>query len=148
MKRAAYVVGALACLLVAPQFAHARDDKYILPIEAALQSSMPAEKPDGAVKCFFAGQETPRVITAIGSGTTHRKARTNRSIDGKACNEAFLLALADLRKRAKQLGANAVINIVSYYKKTELANGAEFECHAGAAAHVMLRSEFAKITDP
>jgi hypothetical protein len=56
MKRAAYVVGALACLLVAPQFTHARDDKYILPIEAALQSSVPAEKSDGAVKFSSPGR--------------------------------------------------------------------------------------------
>ena len=44
-------------------------------------------------------------------------------------------------------GANAVINIASYYKKNELQSLSEFECHAGAAAHVMLRGEFVKIAD-
>jgi hypothetical protein len=148
MKQAARAAIALAWWLVTTQPAHARNDKYILAIEPALQSSAaPPEKSDGAVKFFFTGQETPQVITTIGSGTTHQRARTNPSIDGKACNAAFLLALADLQKRAKQLGANAVTNIASYYKKNQLANGGDFECHAGAAAHVMLRGEFVKIAD-
>jgi hypothetical protein len=40
-----------------------------------------------------------------------------------------------------------VINIASYYKINELQNPSEFEGHAGAAAHVMLRGEFVKIAD-
>jgi hypothetical protein len=147
MKQAVYVAIALTLLIVGAHAAHARNDKYILPIEVALQSSASREGPEGAVKFFFARQETPQVISTLGSGTTHQRARTNPSIDGRACNAAFLLALADLQKRARQLGANAVINIASYYKKTELANVTEFECHAGAAAHVMLRGEFVNIGD-
>ena len=46
------------------------------------------------------------------------------------------LALAEAeaasKEAAKQAGANAVINIVSYYKKNENKSASQYECHAGA----------------
>lgn len=147
MKQAAHALVALALSLLLTQPAEARDDKYILSIDDALRSGTPREKSDGAVKFFFAKQEAPPITARFGIETTHQRTRTNPSIDEKACHSAFLSALSALQKRAKQVGVNAVINIASYYKKNELANATEFECHAGAAAHVMLRGEFVKIAD-
>jgi hypothetical protein len=45
------------------------------------------------------------------------------------------------------LGANAVVNIASYYKNDTLSSATEFECHAGVSAHVMLKGDLAKIAD-
>jgi len=60
----------------------------------------------------------------------------------------FLSAMIQLEKRAKQLGANAVVNIVSYYQKNIMSSPTEFECHAGAImAGVALRGEFVKIAE-
>ena len=54
--------------------------------------------------------------------------------------------MTQLDKRAKQLGANAVVNIVSYYQKNVMSSPTEFECHAGnIIAGVALRGEFVKI---
>jgi hypothetical protein len=39
------------------------------------------------------------------------------------------------------------VNIASFYKKHEMSSATEFECHVGAAAHVMLRGELVKIPD-
>jgi uncharacterized protein YbjQ (UPF0145 family) len=56
--------------------------------------------------------------------------------------------MIQLEKRAKQLGANAVVNIVSYYRKDVMSSPTEFECHAGTViAGVALRGEFVKIID-
>jgi uncharacterized protein YbjQ (UPF0145 family) len=53
-----------------------------------------------------------------------------------------------LQKRAKQLSANAVVNIISYYKKVPMSSTTEFECHAGAIiAGVALKGDFVKIAD-
>jgi hypothetical protein len=123
----------------------ARDDKYVLPIDAAVQSTAPRANPDGSVKFFFNKQETPQILARLGSAITHQRSRTHRSVDVKACQAAFLYALVALQKHATQLGANAVVNIASYYKNNELPSATDFECHAGAAAHVMLRGEFVKI---
>ena len=124
--------------------AQARNDKYLLPIKAALESTEAREKPDGSVRFFFGKQPTPAIVTNLGNVTPHGRASTRRTDDVKACNAAFLAALVDFQKRAKMAGADG-INIVSYYKNVEMASPTEFECHAGAAAHAVLRGDLVKI---
>ena len=133
--------------LIAPRLALARNDKYLLPIKAALESTEAREKPDGSVRFFFGKQSPPPIVTKLATVTPHGKASTRRTDDMKACNAAFLAALVDFQKHAKKAGANAVVNIVSYYKNVEMASPTEFECHAGAAAHAILRGDVVKIAD-
>lgn len=147
MKRMACSMIFLSLALCVVCAAHARDDKYILPIAAALQSTEAREKPDGSVKFFFGKQSTPAVVTNMGNVRPHGKVNTHRADDVKACNAAFLTALVDFQKRAKKAGANAVVNIISYYKNVEMTSATEFECHAGAAAHAILRGDLVKIAE-
>ena len=47
-----------------------------------------------------------------------------------------------------KMGANAVVNIVSYYQKTKMASATEFECHVGIViATVWLKGDSVKIAD-
>jgi hypothetical protein len=140
-------VMALVLFFATAQAADARDDKYMLPIKAALESTEARAKPDGSVKFFFGKEAAPQVVSKLGQVTFHGKANTRRSDDVKACNAAFLAALVDFEKRAKKVGANAVVNIISYYKNVEMSSPTEFECHAGAAAHAILRGDLVKIAD-
>lgn len=128
--------------------AQARNDKYMLPIKAAQESTEAREKPDGSVQFFFGKQTSLKVVTSMASAVPHGKASARGKDDVKACNAAFQAALVDFQKRAKRAGANAVVNIVSYYKNVEVASASEFECHAGAAAHVILRGDLVKIAEP
>jgi len=112
-----------------------------------LQSKDAPEIPNGSVKFFFGKQEPPEIISRLGSYSTHQRSTTRPSEDARACNVAFLKALVFLQKRAQQAGANAFVNIASYYKSDTLSSATEFECHAGVAAHVMLRGELVKIAD-
>lgn len=48
-----------------------------------------------------------------------------------SCKRAALSALLSLQDRAKQLGGNAVVNIVSYYKKVPYSSPTDYECHDG-----------------
>src|SRR5262245_12583341 len=139
-------VGALFVLLTAWP-ANARNDKYVLPISIALQSKDAMENPDGSVKFFFGNQATPAIAAKLGSGSTHQRSSTRPSDDARSCNVAFLKALVALQKNAQQLGANAVVNIASFYKNNTLSSATEFECHAGVSAHVMLKGDFVKIAD-
>lgn len=128
--------------------AEARDTKYLLPIAAALEIKDAKARLDGSVKFFFGDQQTPNVLVKLGTDVTNLKTNAVGKSDEKACNWVFLSAMIALEKRAKQLGANAVINIVSYYKKEVMSSTTEFECHAGAViAGVALRGEFVKIAD-
>ena len=121
----------------------ARDDKHVLSINAVLQSGDAKNQPDGSVKFFFADQKTPAILKRLVDDSTHQKVSTRRERDESSCKAAFLEALVALQKRANKLGANAVVNIVSFYNLTRSAS--EFECHAGAAAHVMLKGDFVQI---
>jgi len=147
ITHAVAMTGALILSVLVATRAYARDDKYILPIKAALDAAEPRQKTDGSVKFFFGKESTPPIASNLGSVKPHGKARTRRSDDIEACNVAFLAALMDFQQRAKKAGANAVVNIVSYYKNIEMASATEFECHAGAAAHAILRGDLIKLAD-
>ena len=142
---AAFIVGSL---LAAVCPTDARDTKYLLPIETALAVKDAQDKLDGSVKFFFGNQPTPPILTKLGTDVSNRKTNAFGKSDEKACNWAFLSAMVALEKRAQQLGANAVVNIVSYYKKDVMTSATEFECHAGALiAGVALKGDFVKIAD-
>ncbi len=137
---------ALTMSLVWP--AQARDTKYLLPIAAALEVQDAKNRLDGSVKFYFGNQETPKVLAKLSTDVTNLKTNAVGKSDEKACNWVFLSAMIQLEKRAKQLGANAVVNIVSYYRKEVMSSPTEFECHAGATiAGVALRGDFVKIAD-
>ena len=128
--------------------ANARDTKYLLPIAAGLEVKDAKDKLDGSIKFFFGNQGTPAVLTKLGTDVTNQKTSSVGKSDEKACNWVFLSAMIQLDKRAKQLGANAVVNIVSYYQKNVMSSPTEFECHAGAViAGVALKGDFVKIAE-
>jgi uncharacterized protein YbjQ (UPF0145 family) len=127
---------------------HARDTRHLLPIAAAMETKDAQDKLDGSVKFFFGDQAAPQILTKLGSDVANRKTNAFGKSDEKACNWAFLSAVVALEKRAQQLGANAVINVVSYYNRKVMSSGTEFECHAGAIiAGVVLKGDFVKIVD-
>jgi uncharacterized protein YbjQ (UPF0145 family) len=128
--------------------AHARDTRHLLPIAVAMEVKDAQDKLDGSVKFYFGDQPSPQVLTNLGSDVSNRKTNAFGKSDEKACNWAFLSAMVALEKRAQQLSANAVINIVSYYNKKVMSSATEFECHAGAIiAGVALKGDFVKIAD-
>jgi uncharacterized protein YbjQ (UPF0145 family) len=148
MKNLTVSIAVLIVLLAAIGTAHARDTKNILPIAAAMATKDANERLEGSVKFFFGSQEYPKVVAKLGSDVSNRKTNAFGKSDETACNWAFLSAMIALERRAKQLGANAVVNIVSYYRKVEMSSTTDFECHAGAViAGVALKGEFVKIAD-
>jgi uncharacterized protein YbjQ (UPF0145 family) len=51
-----------------------------------------------------------------------------------------------LQQEAREMGANAVINIVSNYKNAETSSETQFECHDGALmSGVALKGEYVKL---
>ena len=140
------IAAGLAVSVAVPAFA--RDTKYLLPIAPALEAKDAKEKLDGSVKFYFGDQQTPNVLTKLGTDVTNQKTNAFGKSDERACNWVFLSAMIQLDKRAKQLGANAVVNIVSYYQKNAMSSPTEFECHAGTViAGVALRGDFVKIAE-
>ena len=148
MKKFAVLTLGLTLTLLSTWQAEARDTKHLLPIAAALAVKDAEAKLDGSVKFYFGNQETPNILAKLGSDVSNRKTNAFGKSDEQACNWAFLSAMVALEQRAKQLGANAVVNIVSYYKKNVMSSTTDFECHAGTIiAGVALKGEFVKIGD-
>jgi uncharacterized protein YbjQ (UPF0145 family) len=88
-------------------------------------------------------------LTRFGTYAVTPRSSAAGMSDEKACYGAFQWTLVNLENRAQRLGANAVVNIVSFYKKNEMSSAIEFECHVGnVIASVFLRGDFVRIAEP
>jgi uncharacterized protein YbjQ (UPF0145 family) len=124
----------------------AADEKVMLPVEAAFAQQGTRENVDGSVKFFFGKQKTPKLLQKLGSDSNARKANAFGKSKETSCNTAFLSAMIGLEKRAHELGANAVVNIVSNYNHQEMSSETEFECHVGAImSGVAFKADFVKV---
>ncbi len=140
------VLAAIATGALASAPASARDTKYLLPIQDVLDMPEAKEKLDGSVRFFFAGQRTPKVLETKGSDVSNRKTNGVGKSDEEACRWAALSALLSFQDKAKTMDANAVVNLVSYYKKNEMASADQYECHAGAVVvGVALKGDYARV---
>lgn len=124
----------------------ARDTTIHLPLAAIETMPQARGKLDGSVKFFLAGQTTPTVVERLNTLVANRKTNGFGTSDQDGCRWAALSALIALQDKAKAQGANAVVDIVSYYKKNEVKSSTDYECHAGAVVvGVALKGTLAKI---
>ena len=147
MKKTIYLILALI-FVSASVTAQARDTKLMLPITTAIESPQAKEKLDDSIKFYFGEKKTPKVLNKLGSDTTNLKTNAFNKTDEVACNWVFLSAMLSLQKHAREVGANAIVNIVSYHDKVEVSSETEFECHSGALmAGVSFKADFVKIAE-
>jgi uncharacterized protein YbjQ (UPF0145 family) len=126
--------------------AQARDTKLMMPLAAAMADNDAQGRLGDSVKFYFGSQKTPQVLQKLSTDQTSQKTNSVGKSAEKACNWAFLSAMLRLQARAQELGANAVVNIVSNYKNVEMSSETEFECHDGAMmTGVALKGDFVKI---
>nr|WP_298123991.1 excinuclease ATPase subunit [uncultured Pseudoxanthomonas sp.] len=129
MKR--LLTATLLTLLAVPQ-AFAADTRLELPLRELIDSPQAkAAGIDGSVRFFLAGEKTPAVVTRMGEDVTNKKTNGVGKSDVESCNWVALSALKALQEGAKDRGANAVINITSYFKKNEFRSATNYECYAG-----------------
>ena len=134
-----------ALLTIAPAQAN---DIFMLPIDKALAMQDVSTRLDGTVKFYFGDTSHPAVLHNFGDFVSNRKTNGFAKSDMGACSWAFLSALLEFEKRAHALGANAVINIHSYYKKEDVSNNTEIPCYKGfIVAGLALRGDFVTVAD-
>jgi len=144
MKRLILIAAMAAAASSVP--AQARDNKMMMPLAAAMAANDAQTRLGDTVKFYFGGQKTPAIATRLGVDKTSQKTNSFGKSAETACNWAFLSAMLRLQARAKELGADAVVNIVSNYKNEEMSSETEFECHDGAMmSGVALKGEFVKL---
>ena len=128
--------------------AHGRNVALLVPIADAMAATDVSDRPTGTVKFFIATQNSPEILKKLGRYLAAPRTGAAGWFDQRACHEAFLWTLVDLEKRAQRAGASAVVNIVSYYRKKEMASTIEFECHVGnVVVTVWLKRDSVKIAE-
>lgn len=137
------ILGAIAAFPV-----QASDNIYMMPIAAAMADNNAEGRLGDTVKFYFGNQATPKVLKKLSSDTTSHKTNAFGKSKEKVCNWVFLTDMLALQKRAQELGANAVINIVSNYNNIENSSATEFECHVGGImGGAAFKADFVKIAD-
>lgn len=125
----------------------ARDTRHQFPIADVLGNPEWASQLEG-VKFYFGEQSHPAVVRSFGEDRTNKKTNAFNKTDEEACRWVMLSALKQLKARADQLGANAVINIISNYKNNQKSSETEYTCGAGGLmAGVALIGQFVVIEE-
>ncbi|MHA3049772.1 excinuclease [Acinetobacter sp. ANC 4641] len=124
--------------------AHAADDVYNLNFNQAVQSAIADGTLDGSVKFYLMGTRSGGQVLKKGV-VTNKKTNAFMKSAEESCDWVLRSALIQLQTAAKQSGANAVTNIVSYYKSNQTRSTTTYECHKGTAmAGVALKGDLAK----
>jgi len=145
MKHCLIVLFAALVIIGLPQQTFSRDDRLMFPISDALSTAAAQNRLQG-IDFYFGDQKHPQVLEDLGEFSTNKKTNAFAKSDKKACEWVFLSALLQLQERARNLNANAVINIKSNYKYREFASETEFECGAGhIMAGVALKGRIVKL---
>ncbi len=126
--------------------AQARDTVLHIPLADVLAMPEAQQKLSGKVKFFLAGSNAPKVLQTLGGDTTNQKTNGVGKSDEFGCKWVILSGLIAFEKKALAQGANAVVDIVSYYKKNETKSAETIECHAGAVIiGAAMKASYAKI---
>ncbi|MEW6759268.1 MAG: excinuclease ATPase subunit [Pseudomonadota bacterium] len=145
MKKLALSIAITAAAIAAVAPAQARDNKMMISIENAMNDNDAQNRLGDSVKFYFGKQKTPAIAKKLSTDQTSQKTNSFGKTPEKACNWAFLSAMLRLQARAKELGADGVVNIVSNYKNVENSSETEFECHDGTMmTGVALKGDFVK----
>lgn len=148
MSRTNFAIAA-AMLLSASAIAHARDTAVEQSFAELLASpEAKAAGIDGSVRFYLAGQSHPRVLKTLGGDRSNKKTNAANKSDQAACAHAALSVLRAFQDKAKSLGANAVVDMVSLSNSGEIKSPANYSCRAGSIiAGVAMKGSYAKIAN-
>ncbi|HSV36408.1 MAG TPA: hypothetical protein VLI46_12675 [Ramlibacter sp.] len=139
-------VGIVVITLACAGPALARNDKLMMPIDAALRGNAGPHAISRDVRLGF-GRASADGLEVVNPHIEVRgvadpfgdpgQVRRERRSDAQVCVDAFRKALGELQRRAMSSGAGAVVGIVSNYNKVEMDSRDVYECHAGYSRAVV-----------
>ncbi|MFD2640612.1 hypothetical protein [Pseudomonas japonica] len=147
MRLKTWTATAALMLCALPGLSQARDTALYLPFEKVVQQMYNEGKLDKSLKFYLAGVQPKGKVSVVTPGvSTNKKTNAFNKSDEEACEWALQGALLTLQEAAKRVNANAVTNIVSYYKKNERKDATTYECHAGAfIGGVALKGDLSRV---
>ncbi len=131
--------GALAMLA---QAAHAGTEVKTYPIQPVLQSQQFAP----GVALYFGDQPHPAVVTQLGEVTKSSHPPRKTATEVEICNATLADALRQLTNAAHDRGANAVINIKTWFHSTVSKDANNYTCGvSGVSAALRVSGELVTI---
>lgn len=95
------------------------------------------------VEFYWGDADHPAIAEDMGMRSTSQRTRAMGREEDEACHWVWLSAMKRLHSTAVRLGADAVVEIESYYNENPYRSESEYECAMGRAmAGVALRGRF------
>lgn len=130
MSRIRLALSIFACSMLALP-ATARNDRYTFPIQGVLDSPDFNKEVGNSVKFVF-GDQQAIVEKQLGEYIANDRQHFHGKSEEGACQDTLISALSELSDHAKRAGGDAVIGIVSYFRRKTFSSTTEYECHAGS----------------
>jgi hypothetical protein len=98
------------------------------------------------IPVYMAGQKHAGVAKDLGVFRSNMRTNAANKSDEEACQIVFLSALIRLQSRARDLGANAVIDVRSITRNDDFSSATQYRCAAGSVvANVALEGRMVKL---
>ena len=124
--------------------AHAADQMHDFNFQEAVSRAVADGVLDGSVKFYLAGTKSGGKVIEKGLVTNKKTNGFAKSAES-SCDHVLRSALIQFQKTAKAKGANAVTNLVSFYKSNETRSTTTYQCAKGTAlAGVALKGDLVK----
>lgn len=128
--------------------AQADDTGYTLPYRDVLAMPQAQTRLDPAVRLFFGEQQFPQPTSWRHDYFVDRSGNALFSSAESTCRNVALENLVTLQERARAVGANAVVNIISDYSRTPRKDNDSYQCHVGSlTANVSLKGTMATLPE-
>jgi uncharacterized protein YbjQ (UPF0145 family) len=122
----------LVAALCLPFAAQARDTAHFLNFHETVKAAINDGQLDGTVKFYLKGERVPgKIVQSFPEAVSNKKTNAANKTDEVACDRALRSVLVAFQDNAKTHGANAVVDMVSFYKGNLHQDPARYECHAG-----------------
>lgn len=128
-----FVIPTLAALLLSfgATNANARNEIEDYSIAEALSSEQAKNILGTDIQFYFGDQPHGAIVKNFSEYSTNLKTNGANKTDKEACHWVFLSTMKALRDKAKNVGANAVVNIRSNYKNNLTSSTTTFKCGSG-----------------
>ncbi|OTG89321.1 excinuclease [Acinetobacter sp. ANC 3813] len=123
---------------------HAADAMHDFNFKEAVDRAVADGTLDGSVKFYLAGTKSGGKVIEKGLVTNKKTNGFAKSAES-SCDHVLRSALIQFQNTAKAKGANAVTNLVSFYKSNETRSSTTYQCAKGTAiAGVALKGDIVK----
>ena len=123
---------------------HAADTMHDFNFKEAVDRAVADGTLDGSVKFYLAGTKSGGKVIEKGLVTNKKTNGFAKSAES-TCDHVLRSALIQFQNTAKAKGANAVTNLVSFYKSNETRSTTTYQCAKGTAiAGVALKGDIVK----